>query len=39
MIGSDETPRATARKSAEDDDANRDRTTDEKPRQIQGSLF
>ena len=39
MIGTDETPRATARKSAEDDDANCDRTTDEKPRQIQGSLF
>ncbi len=39
MIGSDETPRTTARESAEDDDANRDRTTDEKPRQIQGSLF
>ena len=38
MIGTDETPRATARKSAEDD-ANCDRTTDEKPRQIQGSLF
>ncbi len=39
MIGSDETPRTTARESAEDDDANRDRTTNEKPRQIQGSLF
>ena len=39
MIGSDETPRTTTRESAEDDDANRDRTTDEKPRQIQGSLF
>ncbi len=39
MIGSDETPRTTARESAEDDDATRDRTTDEKPRQIQGSLF
>ncbi len=39
MIGSDETPRTTASESAEDDDANRDRTTDEKPRQIQGSLF
>ncbi len=39
MIGSDETPRTTGHESAEDDDANRDRTTDEKPRQIQGSLF